>query len=226
MDYEVLPIKEFEEALLQIDRIKAEKIFENCYIESNNFNALEHLTIVTLENIGSGWENGEFSLSQVYMSGIICEELIEKYMQKTNTDSRKDLKIAIGVLLDHHALGKQIVHLILRVSGYDVFDLGQGLSVNEIVDKTIEKDVEFLLISTLMLPSALQVKKVVEKLRERNSTVKIIAGGAPFRLDSNLWQKVNADADGKNGTDVPGIIEKMAKGGNNNEFNGTSNGNY
>lgn len=208
-----LPIEAFQTALLQIDRIKSEEIFESCYLENKNFEALEHLTVGVLENIGTGWEDGQFSLSQVYMSGIICEELIEKYMPKFNVISKKEPRIGIAVLQDNHSLGKRVVYSVLRAGGYELFDFGQGLCVEEIVEKTIEKKLDFLLISTLMLASALQVKTVVEKLREKDSTVKIIVGGAPFRLDHSLWQKVNADADGKNGTEVSKIIKRLTKGG-------------
>jgi len=213
MDFTTMPIEAFQTALLEIDRIKADEIFERCYLKNRSFEALEHLTMDALENIGTGWEDGQLSLSQVYMSGVICEELIEKYMPKFNATIKKEPRIGIAVLQDHHALGKRIVYSVLRASGYDVLDFGQGLSVEEIVGKTIEKQLDFLLISTLMLPSALQVKTVVEKLREKDSTVKIIVGGAPFRLDDSLWQKVNADFDGKNGTEVSKIIERLAKGG-------------
>jgi len=213
MEYNTLPIEELQTTLLQIDRIRADKVFEGCYLENKSFEALEYLTMKALEKIGTGWEEGEFSLSQVYMSGVICEELIEKYMHKCNATTKKDSKIGIGVLQDHHALGKRIVYSILRAGGYDVLDFGQGLSVDEMVEKTVENKIDFLLISTLMLPSALKVKAVVEKVREKNSDVKIVAGGAPFRLDSSLWQKVNADADGKNGTTVSKIIDTLAKGG-------------
>ncbi|SHE60553.1 cobalamin B12-binding domain-containing protein [Alkalibacter saccharofermentans] len=213
MDYTTLPIEAFQSALLQIDRIKAEEIVEKCYLENKSFESLEHLTMGALEYVGSGWEEGEFSLSQVYMSGVICEELIEKYMPKYGIKTKKEHRIGIGVLQDHHALGKRIVYSVLRAGGYDLIDFGQGLSVEEIVGKTIDKQIDFLLISTLMLPSALQVKTVVEKLREKKSTVKIIVGGAPFRLDNSLWKKVNADADGKNGTKVSKTIEILARGG-------------
>lgn len=213
MDVNTLPIEAFQTALLQIDRIKADEIFENCYLENKSFEALEHLTMGALENIGTGWEEGEFSLSQVYMSGVICEEMIEKYMPKFSITIKKEPRIGIAVLQDHHALGKRIVYSVLRAGGYDIIDFGQGLSVEEIVEKTIGKQVDFLLISTLMLSSALQVKTVVEKLREINSPVKIIVGGAPFRMDNSLWKKVDADADGKNGTKVSKIIDILARGG-------------
>ena len=213
MDMTLIPINAFQTALLQIDRIRAAEIFENCYLENKSFEALEYMTMGALEKIGTDWEDGHLSLSQVYMSGVICEELIEKYMPNFNVTTRKEPRIGIAVLQDHHALGKRIVCSVLRAGGYDVLDFGQGLSAEEIVEKTMEKKIDILLISTLMLSSALQVKKVVEILREKNAPVKIIAGGAPFRLDNSLWQKVNADAYGKNGTEVSKMIERLAQGG-------------
>ncbi len=206
-----LPVEDFQTALLSIDRIRANEVFESIYKANGNFNMLEQLTMEALERIGSGWEDGQLSLSQVYMSGVICEELIEQYIPKYMASYKDKPKIAIGVLQDHHALGKRIVYSVLRAGGYTVFDFGEGLTVKEIVDKTIEENIEFLLISTLMLPSALKVESVIKTLRKKGSTAKVIVGGAPFRMDENLWQKVNADADGKNGTEVTEIIGRLAK---------------
>ncbi len=208
-----LPIKDFQTALLQIDRIKAAEMFKSIYLKAESFEPLEHLIMESLERIGVGWEEGQLSLSQVYMSGVICEELIENHKPKCESSYKKNPKIAIAVLQDHHALGKRIVYSVLKAGGYDLVDFGQGLSVEKIVEKTIEAELDILLISTLMLPSALKVKTVVESLRKNGSSVKIVAGGAPFRLDSSLWQKVNADADGKNGAHVIQIIEKFVEEG-------------
>lgn len=211
-DMEVL-VEEFEQALLEIDRLKAEEVFEKCFSKNQSFEDLEKMAIKSLEKIGNGWEEGQLSLSQVYMSGVICEGLIEKYLPDYSAPDKSELKIAIGVLLDHHALGKRIVYSILRASGYHLEDFGQGLSVEEIVDKTIKEDIDILLISTLMLNSALKVKQVVQMLKEKGSKAKVIVGGAPFRLDKNLWQQVNADADGKSGVEVQKIINKFSEGG-------------
>ena len=213
MDVSALPIEAFQRALIQIDRVRAGEIFESTRMEKRGSEALELLTMKSLENIGNGWENGEISLSQVYMSGVICEDLIAKYMDRLPADIKKTPVIGIGVLLDHHALGKRIVSSVLSAGGYNVIDLGQGLSAEEMVEKTIEKKIDFLLISTLMLSSALKVETVASKLREQQAAVKIIVGGAPFRLDRNLWKKVASDADGRNGTEAATIIDALAEGG-------------
>jgi methanogenic corrinoid protein MtbC1 len=211
MDNMNLLIEEFEKALLQINRIKAAELFRKCYEENKSFEELEHLAIHALETIGNGWEAGTISLSQVYMAGVICEELIEKYLPIMQI-KRKDIpKMAIAVLQDHHALGKRLVYSILRATGFEIIDFGQGLGVEELVQKTLDNQIELLLISTLMLPSALKVREVKSKLVEVGATTQIIVGGAPFRFDENLWQKVGADMDGKNASSIIGLIEKNCR---------------
>lgn len=202
-------IDEFEKALLQINRMKAAELFEKCYALENRFDLLEQLTVQTLEKIGGGWEDGKVSLSQVYMSGVICEELIDKYLPKKLIERKNMPKMAIAVLQDHHALGKRIVYSILRASGFEIMDFGQGLSVENLVAKSKENQIEILLISTLMLPSALKVKAVREQLVLHGDVPKIVVGGAPFRLDKNLWKTVGADADGKDASSVIKTIETI-----------------
>lgn len=204
--------KAFETALLQVNRTKAREIFEACYHQESSFDPLEFLVIHSLEEIGKGWEAGVVSLSQVYMSGVICEELMDKYFPAFDIERIDKPKIAIGVLLDHHALGKRIVYSMLRAAGYEVLDFGQGLSVDEMVAKTIDNQVEILLVSTLMLSSALKVKELRKAIREKNYRVKIVVGGAPFRMDHELWQEVGADQDGKTASDIIKTITHLMEG--------------
>ncbi len=202
-------ILELERALLQINRVKAGEIIADIYKGPQNLKELEILIIKTLEKMGVAWEKGEVSLAQEYMAGIICEELIEKYLPLSKIPRKNVPKMAIGVLEDHHGLGKRMVYSVLRSAGFELMDFGLALSIDEIVKKTIENQIEILLISTLMYPSALKVAKVKEKLNTAGIDIKIIVGGAPFRLDKELWRTVNADASGQDASDVVRIIEEL-----------------
>lgn len=207
-----IQVAEFRNALLDIDRIKTAEMFKDYFQENNNFELLEQLVIASLERIGEGWEDGSISLAQVYMSGLICEELMEEYLPKAEI-KRKDVpKMAIVMLQDHHGLGKRIVYSVLRAGGYNLLDLGYVATPEELVQKAIKHQAEVLLISTLMLPSALKVREVREILNNKSKSMKIIVGGAPFRLDRQLWKAVGADADGKNATDILKIVEKVVEG--------------
>jgi monomethylamine corrinoid protein len=204
--------QELKDALLNVNRIGAEQVFEKCYKEYKTFESLESLVIKTLEEIGIGWEKGEYALSQSYMSGVICESIIEKYIPIFDAHKNRVPKMSIATLNDYHGLGKKIIYSTLRAEGYEVIDFGEGLSVDELVEITIENEIELLLISTLMLPSALKVKQVKQGLIARGCNAKVVVGGAPFRFDENLWITVGADYDGKNASNLLKYIEMLIKG--------------
>ena len=74
------------------------------------------------------------------MAGIICEELIDQYLPEQNIKRSNTPKTGIGVLLDYHGLGKRMVYSTLRAGGIDVIDLGLGLSVEEMVERTMDRN--------------------------------------------------------------------------------------
>jgi len=82
------------------------------------------------------------------------------------------------VLRDSHLLGKRIVYSMLRSSGYGLLDYGRA-SVDELVERVLQDGVGILLISTLMYPSALEVKEVRAKLDRAGAAVKILSAGRP-----------------------------------------------
>ncbi|MFO7875168.1 MAG: cobalamin-dependent protein [Desulfovermiculus sp.] len=110
--------------------------------------------------------------------------------------------MAIALLNDYHdALGKRIVYATLRAGGYVVQDYGR-VEADELVERVMNDRLDLILISVLMLSSALEVKHVSRKLREHGCRVKIAVGGAPFRLDHDLWQIVEADVTGFTASDA------------------------
>jgi len=201
--------KKFKDALMRVDRVEAENIFKSSFKDEDSFKYLEEIVINALNIIGEDWDKGHASLAQVYMSGIICENLMDEYLPKLNI-ARKNLpKVGICVLQDFHTLGKRIVSSIVKSGGYEVLDFGPGLSPKDIVDKVKENNIDIILISTLMLPSAIKVREVKQLMQERKLKAKIVVGGAPFRLDKNLWKMVGADASGNTASDVLKIIEGL-----------------
>lgn len=183
----------FINALLSVDKKTCFDLLEKRFRADKSFSTVENLIAESLEKIGEGWEDGSVSLSQVYMSGIICEELFEKYVFNKPNNPSNNKRIGILTLNDHHTLGKRIVTSIVNSYGYNIIDLGTGLSPEEAFISIIDNKLDILLVSTLMLHSALKIKTLKKLLLEKNISTKLIVGGAPFRLDETLWEKVGAD---------------------------------
>lgn len=196
-------------ALLSVDRLTARKLLTGSSERWGAVSTVEELVTPALELIGAGWENGNVALSQVYMSSLICEELLPAILPPEAPPVRNQAKIAIAVLEDHHQLGKRMVYSVLRASGFDLLDYGHGVKADSLVDRAITDGVKILLISTLMLPSALMVRDVRLRLNELGGNVRIVVGGAPFLFDDRLWQEVGADAMGRSATDAIRIVTTL-----------------
>lgn len=200
--------EQLETALLSVDRLAVSDILTRPYPGFDAYQLVERLVVPALEKIGDGWEKGQYSLSQVYMSGRICEEAVDAILPADDQARRSQPKMAIVVLDDYHLLGKRIVYSMLRASGFELANFGR-MDMKALAERVRQERIEILLISVLMLPSALRVKHLREELDQAGYPVKIVVGGAPFRFDPQLWREVRADATGANAAEAVEIINRM-----------------
>lgn len=195
---------------MALDRIALEKYLHGNTPDFQPTRFVDEVVVPALETIGADWETGKLSLAEVYMASRLSEELIEKLFSASNTARRAQPRLEVATLQDFHLLGKRMVATVLRSAGFSFQDYGQ-VDVGELVT-LMEKDrIEIVLLSVLMLPSALKVRELREKLSHGGNKAKIIVGGAPFRFDEKLWREVGADAVGLFASDAPGLVEKMVE---------------
>lgn len=201
---------EFEAALLRLDREEAARLLRSSATGPDGLDGVERLVSSSLARIGEAWERGDVALSQIYMGGRICEELVDEVLPRGAPGRKVQPRLAIVVLEDRHALGKRIVYSCLRAAGYELTDLGQGLTVEEAVARCREGEIELLLVSTLMLPAALRVGALTARLREEGLSTKVMVGGAPFLFDERLWREVGAEAMGRSAGDAIQLVRRFA----------------
>lgn len=204
-------IKSFRDALERVDRTGADRVFKQALLRMTPIEAIEQVVVPALEQIGSAWEEGNVALSQVYMSGRLCEELVDRVLPPSDPNRKNQPRSAIVVLSDYHMLGKHIVYSVMRASGFELFDYGR-MDVDELVERALADKIRVLLISVLILPSALKVGEVCTRLKAGDAEIKVVVGGAPFLFDSRMWQEVGADAMGRNAADAVRIVQSWMGG--------------
>jgi methanogenic corrinoid protein MtbC1 len=207
MDNLNLYSKEFERALLSLDKQRTEAIIRKAANEQPPIVVAGRLVTNSLQRIGEMWEEGKVALSQVYMSGVICEEIIDNLLPPSSPLRIDQPKMAIAVFEDYHLLGKRIIYSTLRACGFELIDLGGGMKTDQLERIVKDEDIKILLLSVLMLPSALRVKELRKRLDPAD--VKVVVGGAPFRFDQNLWLEVGADACGKDSSEALEIVTAL-----------------
>lgn len=194
--------------MLTLDRLRAQGVLASIPGLTLPFDLADKIIGPALERVGFGWQEGRVSLSQLYMSGRICEELIEEILPAENPAATSQPKMAIASLQDHHSLGKRVVYTALRAARYNVLDYERA-DVYELVDRVLAEKVQVLLISATVQTSTQRVKEVRKRLDFARAKVKIIVGGAPFRFDTYLWQDVGADAMGYDAADALKVVARI-----------------
>ena len=202
---------EFEAALIALNRLEVARLLTDESDERDVMLRVEQDVVPAMERLGRLWEGGKVSLSQVYMSGRICEEVVLRLLPQHSTPSGGGVRTALAVREDRHMLGKRMVAASLTASGHPFFDYG-STDADTLVSRIESDGVDLLLVSTLMLNSALRVRKVREGLDRLKRPVRIVVGGAPFRLEPELWRETGADAMCRNASEVVSIVESFSRG--------------
>ncbi|MFA5312152.1 MAG: B12-binding domain-containing protein [Methanomassiliicoccales archaeon] len=183
---------ELKKALMQIDANAAKDIVYNRMADLPPYERVQKVISPVLEEIGTSWENGDAALANLYFSSKICEEIVLNLFNGNMNGPEGPPKVAIATLEDYHLLGSKVVRMSIQSTGQKIIEYGR-MDVPGLADRVCDDRIDYLLISTLMLRSALKVKDLRESLDSRGCKVKIIVGGAPFRFDWGLWRRVNAD---------------------------------
>ncbi len=206
-------VSELLDALQAIDRLESMRLAKVAADSADPLESVTSLVVPALIRLGDLWESGEVALSQVYMAGRIAEELIDELLpNRAGATANLGKRIGIAVLNDYHLLGKRVVISVLRSAGYEAIDFGT-CNVPDLVRLTGTEKLDILLVSVLMLPSALEVRELKQQLDAAGlETVKLIVGGAPFRIDPLLASEVGADAFGLSASDVVPLLQSLCSG--------------
>lgn len=201
--------RDLERALLASDRLLVGRIHGQALEHATPLQCAEHLFGPALNRIGDRWSTGEVSLAQLYLCGRLCESHIDDTLPDAERLRDDAPRLGIATLTDQHVLGKRIVASFLAVAGYPVTDYGAGLSPDTLVARVYQDDLDALLVSVLMLPSALKVEQVTAALADH--PVKVFVGGAPFNFDPELWRRVGADGMGGDAADALALVKDVAR---------------
>jgi len=135
-----------------------------------------------MDIVGDRYKAGDYFLSELIVSGEIFKEsmkLIEPNL-KAGQDSAQAIKVVLGTVKgDIHNIGKDIVAILLKGAGFEVYDLGIDVPPQAFVDKLKETGANILGMSGLLTPSFDSMKETVESVKEAGlrDKVKIVVGG-------------------------------------------------
>lgn len=93
---------------------------------------------------------------------------------------------------DLHDIGKNLVKMMMEGKGLKVIDLGVDVDAEKFVASAKENNADIIACSTLLTTTMHEIKNVVDLVRETNTPVKVMIGGAP--VTQKFCDSVGADS--------------------------------
>jgi corrinoid protein of di/trimethylamine methyltransferase len=132
---------------------------------------------------GGLFEKHEYFVPEVLMCADAMQaglDILRPRIRKESAEHRG--QIVIGTVQgDVHDIGKNIIKLMLDVSGFLVHDLGKDVALDRFAEEVEKTGAEVVAMSALMTTTMMGMKKAVQRIRERNPHVAVMLGGAPIR---------------------------------------------
>ncbi|HEY96538.1 MAG TPA: cobalamin-binding protein [Dehalococcoidia bacterium] len=161
--------------------------------------------------VGDKFEAGEYFIPDMLASAEAvgaAMEMLEPHLEGSGIKSKGKILIAT-VKGDLHDIGKNIVSILLRGSGYTVKDLGNDIEPEAIVAAVKEEKPDILGLSALLTSTMAHMEDTINALKDAGvrDNVKVVIGGAP--VSEEYAQKIGADGYGADGFQAVSVIESL-----------------
>jgi trimethylamine corrinoid protein len=203
--------REAKLAILNHDRDKAEDVARRGLKEG-----LDPLEFITkgfrdgISQIGDLFGRGEIFMPQLIAAAEamrVANKILTESMPESAQEKRG--KVVIGTVQgDIHDIGKFLVISLLQVNGFEIYDLGHDVEIQNFIDKALEVEADIIGTSALLTTTMIGQKTLEEKLRKEGlkDRFKTMVGGAPI---TQRWaDRIGADAFGEDANDA---VEKALR---------------
>ena len=153
-----------------------------------------------MEVVGARMKTGECFIPEVLLSARVMQTALDTLRPHlAEGDTATSGKVVIGTVEgDLHDIGKNLVAMMLQGAGFDVRNLGTGVTPQRFVEAVREHHAAIIGMSALLTTTIPKMKATIEALKEAGlrDQVKVMIGGAP--VTKAFADEIGADGYGAN----------------------------
>jgi corrinoid protein of di/trimethylamine methyltransferase len=214
MDAEIL-YQQLSDAVVNMDEEGAARLSQEAIDGGiDAYEAIDRGLARGMERAGKLFDEEEYFVPEL----LICADamnaginILKPHLKQEA--ARKKHRAVIGVIEgDTHDIGKNLVRIMLESAGFDILDLGRDVPPQTFVDKAVETDAEFILLSSLMTTTMDAMADVIKILKERNirDRFKVAVGGGP--VSQAFADRIGADGYSSNAAEAVRLCKGLAAG--------------
>jgi trimethylamine corrinoid protein len=156
-----------------------------------------------MTKVGDLFNQEEISLPFVIVAADAMTKAIavlEPHIPEEHRGEKLGVVVLGTIEGDIHDIGKGIVGTMLKVYGFEVYDLGRDVPVSAFIEKAKEVNADIIGSSTLMTTTLPGQRALQEALQAAGIKIKTMVGGA---ATNQQWaDKIGATAYGENANDA------------------------
>lgn len=189
--------RQYLEALLAGDRQTASRLVLDATEQGVGVKEIYlHVFEPAQHEIGRLWQLNEVSVAQEHFCTAATQMVMSQlYPLLFAAEKGGGSLVATCVQSEMHEIGVRMVADFFEMEGWDTYYLGASTPTQSVVNTLIERKAHVLGISASMTYHLRAVTSLIEAVRAADACreVKILVGGYPFNVSSDLWKKIGAD---------------------------------
>ncbi len=166
--------------------------------------------IPALNNVGNLFEQGKLFLPQLLNSAETASMAFSIIKDRIPQEELNGNSVIIATVKgDIHDIGKNIVKLLLESYGFIVHDLGKNVPPQVVLDAVKQYNCKVVALSALMTTTLDAMKETIILLKNYDSEIKIMVGGAV--LNEECAKNLGADAYGPDAMSAVRFLKEFYK---------------
>jgi corrinoid protein of di/trimethylamine methyltransferase len=163
------------------------------------------------EEVGKKFDSGEYFLPHLVMAADAMTAASDVLTAAIPVADRVAQKIVVigTVEADLHSVGKNIVAMMMKSGGFDVYDLGVDVKSSAFVNAARDKGADIIALSSLMSTTMPYQREVIEDLAAAGvrEKFKVIVGGGPV---TKAWaDEIGADGYGTDAVEALAVAKQL-----------------
>jgi methylmalonyl-CoA mutase cobalamin-binding domain/chain len=215
MEIDIKYIDRIVEYIAESDVFKALELSHAWTAQYGYSNLASNLLLPVINRFTEKYfSTNDVSLSRGYVASRYAEEIMKMVLDATAKSPIKETKgpVILGNIEDDfHALGRKIVTTFLKTSGWKVYDMGNDITAEELVNAAVKNGAKIIGASAMMYATAVNIKKVREELDKRglSGKIQLAVGGAVFIMRPELVKMVGGDGTAQTAATASRLFDEL-----------------
>lgn len=171
---------------------------------------LDGQLIPAINEVGRLFDVQAYFLPQLIASANAMKEAIgylEPLLQEGGDTDEKPVIVIATVEGDIHDIGKNLVALMLKNYGYQVYDLGKDVPAEKIIAAAEEYGASIIALSALMTTTMMRMKDTIRLRNEKKMDVRVIIGGAV--TTQSFADEIGAEGYSKDAAEAVKLVQSL-----------------